>query len=278
MDFLIKHWAPYSRRFSGVPAVISSDLVMEKSGWVSSRFNSCNFSMILRGEGRFERMGRVFPVIAPCVITQWPGESVNYGPVNGTWTEWYCVYDRSQFRNFKARGLLDPTKPVWPVADPASLQLHLSEFAALTRAEDPAWVVDMVDRVAERAILSTWLAPGAPADEYTSFRAMAVSLRQNLARSWDFDQLAKTSGHSSSTFRRRWIQVFGRPPADYLRHLRLAEACRLLVETPLRIKEIAGRTGFADELYFSRRFHMDIGKSPREYRRAYQLDRPKSAA
>lgn len=159
------------------------------------------------------------------------------------------------------------------MADPAALQLHLSEFAALTRSEDPAWVADLVDRVAERAILATWLAPGAPSEQHSSLRAMAISMRQNLAKAWDFDLLAMTSGNSISTFRRRWIEVFGRPPADYLRHLRLAEACRLLAETPLRIKEIASRTGFPDELYFSRRFHLDIGKSPRGYRRMYQLDR-----
>ena len=110
--------------------------------------------MILCGEGRFERMGRVWPVVAPCVMTQWPGEMVSYGPTDATWTEWYCVYDRSEFRKFTAGGLLDPARPVWPVADPASLHLHLSEFAALTHAEDPAWVVDIVDRVAERALLS----------------------------------------------------------------------------------------------------------------------------
>jgi AraC-like DNA-binding protein len=272
MDFLIKHWAPYSRRFPGAPALVSSDLVLEKSGWVRSRFTSCNYSIILRGEGRFERLGKVWPVVAPCVITQWPGERVDYGPTGGTWTEWYCVYDRSEYRKFISRGMLDPQKPVWPVADPASLQLHLSEFAALARAEDPAWVVDLVDRVAERAILSTWLAPGAPSDEHSAFRAMAVSLRQNLAKAWDFERLAMTSGHSVSTFRRRWIEVFGRPPSDYLRHLRLAEACRLLAETTLLIKEIASRTGFPDELYFSRRFHLDIGKSPSDYRRMYQLD------
>lgn len=277
MDFLIKHWAPFSRRFPGVPPLISSDLLRKKSEWMDRRFDTCNFSIILAGEGSFERMGRIFPVTAPCVITQWPGEPVRYGPSNGTWTEWYFVYDHSAFKSFSSRNLLLPSQPVWQVADPASLQLHLSEFSALTRADDPSLVVDIADRVAERAILSTWLSPQSHQDEHSSLRAIAAALRQDLARTWNFDRLAKSSGHSVSTFRRRWMEVFGRPPADYLRHLRIAESCRLLVETPLRIKEIAGRTGFQDELYFSRRFRMEVGKSPGDYRRTYQLQKSKPA-
>ena len=50
-------------------------------------------------------------------------------------------------------------------------------------------------------------------------------------------------------------------------------ACRLLVESTLPIHEIATHAGFADEYYFSRRFHLEQGMPPRAYRRAYLLRR-----
>jgi AraC-like DNA-binding protein len=251
----------------------SSDYVAAKSNWVRFRFTTCNFSLILKGQGEYLKDGKTWTVHAPCVITQWPGEWLEYGPLDGTWTEWYCVYDRSLFRAFQMRGLIDRSRPVWPVADPVSLHLHLAEFAVLTRSEDPGWVVDLVDRVAERAILSTWLPPEPGWQEDSGIRAVAKTLREDLARPWDFSELAAKAGYSLTTFRRRWVESFGRPPADSLRHLRLTEACRLLVETQLLIKEIAALTGFEDELYFSRRFRQDIGHSPREYRRIYRLTR-----
>ena len=116
MDFLTKHWAPYRRKYPALFPLVSSDYLPAKAQWMRTRFATCNFSMILRGEGRFERAGVIWPVQAPCVITQWPGEQVAYGPTGGTWAEWYLVYDRSQFKRFRERGLVDISKPAWPVA------------------------------------------------------------------------------------------------------------------------------------------------------------------
>ncbi len=271
MDFLTKHWAPYSRRHPGAFPLVSSDFLSEKNTWVDTRFDTCNFSMILRGEGQFVKNGKTWLVQAPCVITQWPGESASYGPGHGSWTEWYLIYHRKAFKRFQECGLINPMNPVWPIADPVSLHIHLAEFSALARAVDPAWVVDRVDRLAEHVILDTWLAPGAPWKSESGISVIATGLHGNLSAKWDFDQLAAKHGYSTTTFRRRWIETFGTPPAKYLGQLRMAEACRLLVETTLRIKEVAALIGFDDALYFSRRFHLEIGQSPRNYRKTYQL-------
>jgi AraC-like DNA-binding protein len=273
MDFLTKHWAPYRRKYPALFPLVSSDFLPAKTNWLRARFDTCNFSMILRGEGRFERAGKCWPVQAPCVITQWPGEPVAYGPTGGTWAEWYLVYDRSRLRRFRERGLVDPSKPVWPVADPASLRVHLAEFSALARSSDPEWVVDRADRIAERAILDTWLPPGAPMEDDSEIRAAAAGLRESLSTIWDFDKLAARHGFSTTTFRRRWVEAIGTPPARYLQQLRIAEACRLLVESPLQIKAVAAAAGFEDEFYFSRRFRIEVGQSPREYRKTYRLRR-----
>ena len=151
--------------------------------------------------------------------------------------------------------------------------MHLAEFRLLARSADPAWEVDRVDRIAERAILDTLLPPGAPMEEDSEIRTVAADLRGNLSSKWDFAELAARHGFSTTTFRRRWSEAIGLPPARYLQELRMAEACRLLVETPLRIKAIALSVGFEDEFYFSRRFRIDVGQSPREYRKTYMLRR-----
>ena len=271
MDFLTKHWAPYRRKYPALFPLVSSDYLPAKTTWVRARFDTCNFSMILRGEGRYERAGVTWPVQSPCVITQWPGEPVAYGPAGGTWAEWYLVYDRSRLKRFRERGLVDPSKPVWPIADPASLRVHLAEFSVLARSSDPAWVVDRADRIAERAILDTWLPPGAPVEGDSEIRAVAARLREGLSTAWDFEKLAARHGFSTTTFRRRWLEVIGTPPARYLQQLRIAEACRLLVETQLQIKAVAQSTGFEDEFYFSRRCRIEVGQSRRDYRNTYRL-------
>ncbi|MCF7849150.1 MAG: helix-turn-helix domain-containing protein, partial [Kiritimatiellales bacterium] len=60
-----------------------------------------------------------------------------------------------------------------------------------------------------------------------------------------------------------------RPPMEYLKQLRLAEACRLLVGTDLSLKEVAADTGFCNQFHFSRDFCKAFGKPPGRWRREY---------
>jgi len=177
------------------------------------------------------------------------------------------------FRRFIERGFLDPTRPVWPIADPASLRLHLAGFSVLARSSDPSRVVDRVDRIAERAILDSWLTPGVRPDEDAEVRAAAARLQVSPSAEWDIATLAAEHGFSPTTFRRRWVEAIGTPPGQYLLQLRIAEACRLLVETSLQIQAVAAASGFDDAYYFSRRFRIEAGQSPGAYRKIYSLRR-----
>ena len=49
--------------------------------------------------------------------------------------------------------------------------------------------------------------------------------------------------------------------------MRLRKAAELLVNTGLSVKEIASRSGWEDEYYFSRQFKMNYHLSPGQYRR-----------
>ena len=78
-------------------------------------------------------------------------------------------------------------------------------------------------------------------------------------------------GLSESTSAAYWAARMGMPPARYAMRLKIEEACRLLVKTRLRVGEIADRLGFGDPLYFSRRFHQDVGSTAAEYRHSRQF-------
>jgi AraC-like DNA-binding protein len=273
MDFLTKHWAPFARRYPAMFPLVSTDYLAAKDTWVRTSFPTCNFSLILRGRGEFHRRGKIWPVQAPCVITQWPGESLAYGPPvpEETWSELYFTYDRKFFKRFQSVGLLDPMRPVWPIADPATVKIHLAELTALTRHPEPESVVDRVDRVCERILLETWLVPRASSSEHTVIQRIAGHVKNRLAEPVNWEAIAAKHGLSTTTFRRRWAEIMGTTPARYLQELRMREACRLLVEVNAPIYQVASAVGFEDEFYFSRRFHAAVGQSPRDYRQAYRL-------
>lgn len=67
-------------------------------------------------------------------------------------------------------------------------------------------------------------------------------------------ELAAKANMSAGYFCRIFKNLTGKTPFEYINHLRLHEASRLLAEGHLNITEIALRVGFSDSNYFSRQF------------------------
>ena len=198
-----------------------------------------------------------------------------YGPPAGeSWTELYLIYGAELMPKFKQCRFVDPERPIWPIADLAAVNIQIAELALLTRATVPEAVVDRVDRVCERLVLETHLAPSGGTGEEHAIHTLIAGMRRNLGEFVDFDEAAARHGMSPSTFRRRWAAVSDVPPARFLQQLRIREACRRLVETGEPVGEIAHAVGFDDELYFSRRFHQEMRMAPRDYRKAYRIRQP----
>lgn len=78
--------------------------------------------------------------------------------------------------------------------------------------------------------------------------------------------LASRFAYSPSRFIALFKQRTGFPPVEYSLRMRIRAACRLLDASTLGIKEVAGRVGFGDPLYFSRQFRRVMGTCPEEYR------------
>ena len=278
LDFLTKHWAAFRRRFPSPFPLVSADLLMGKRAWIETVFETCNFSLILRGVGKFVRAGRELDVVAPCVITQWPGDHLRYGPTrpDGTWDELYFVYHRRAFGTFRSMRFLDPERPIWPIANLEAVGIGVAEFSALARCPEAGRFADRADRLAERLLLETWLPPATPTSRPSEMEKAAMEIRADLTAPPHPDELAHRHGLSRTTFRRRWIETFGVPPARWLQQARIAEARRLVVETTLSIAEVATRCGFNDAFYFSRCFRSATGLSPRDYRTTFRLERQRS--
>ena len=60
------------------------------------------------------------------------------------------------------------------------------------------------------------------------------------------------------------------PPGRYRMQQRLRHACRLLTETSLSVHAVAAACGFADPLYFSRKFSQAVGMTATAYRQRHR--------
>lgn len=78
--------------------------------------------------------------------------------------------------------------------------------------------------------------------------------------------LANHVNLSLSQFCNVFKEKTSRSPLDYLIHLKIQKASRLLDYSDLKIKEIANKVGYEDPFYFSRVFAKVMGVSPKKYR------------
>lgn len=65
--------------------------------------------------------------------------------------------------------------------------------------------------------------------------------------------------------------------SQYVGHLRIGSACRLLVQTDQPLARIAETAGFSDAAHFSRQFRAARGMTPGDYRRRFQTPGKRNA-
>lgn len=91
-------------------------------------------------------------------------------------------------------------------------------------------------------------------------------MESHLADPLALDQLAQLAGIGARQLQRLSQNVLGMPAMRFYRHLRLDKARLLLEQTSLPIQEIAAITGFVTHAHFTRSFHEEYQRNPRDLR------------
>lgn len=92
-------------------------------------------------------------------------------------------------------------------------------------------------------------------------------INENLAEAeLNVDGMSEAVGLSRSQLHRRFKEIVGMPPSDYLRNIKLQKACELLRDTDTDIAQIAYSLGFTAQSHFSTLFKRFTGMPPSEYR------------
>lgn len=96
-------------------------------------------------------------------------------------------------------------------------------------------------------------------------------LENDFQHTWTLEQLARHVNLDRSYFSRLFHRHCGLAPMAYLNRLRLEKAATMLLRTRQPVGTIAMRVGMFDANYFTRRFSLQFGLSPREMRKGVQL-------
>jgi AraC-like DNA-binding protein len=87
-------------------------------------------------------------------------------------------------------------------------------------------------------------------------------------RPWTVDELAKEAAMSRAALAKRFVELVGQSPIQYLTSWRMHVARDLLQESTLGVGEIAGRVGYDSEAGFNRAFRRLVGSPPATWRQA----------
>ena len=100
-------------------------------------------------------------------------------------------------------------------------------------------------------------------------------MEANFADNPSLEKVASSVHLAPNYFHRRFTEIFDTTPFEYMLARRLNEARRLLAGTSLSVKEVAGRVGYDDPLYFSRLFKTRMQLTPLKYRERYSPEHRK---
>jgi len=218
-----------------------------------------------------DRVGRTFQTFTPA---RFPDTLVVGDPTRHT-TSFVCGFlgcDRRPFNPLLAA--LPPMMHMRGMSDAwfTGLTRRLTEESRLGRAGSD----EVLTRLAELLFIEALrryldeLPPGQTGwlaglrDEVVS-RALAL-LHASPGRAWTLVELAHESNASRSNLARRFTDLVGQPPMQYLTRWRMQVAANRLLDTGAKVAAIGAEVGYDSEAAFSRAFKQATGHAPSVWR------------
>jgi AraC-like DNA-binding protein len=96
-------------------------------------------------------------------------------------------------------------------------------------------------------------------------------MQDNPAEPWTLASLAQETHVSRATLARRFTEVVGQPPMEFLTEWRLALAADLILDPTETIASVAAKVGYGSAYALSAAFKRVRGVRPGEYRRSERM-------
>lgn len=105
--------------------------------------------------------------------------------------------------------------------------------------------------------------------------ALVAQLQQKIESQYHtiekLEEITKDIPTSARNMTRRFKQVTGIPPIEYLQNIRVESSKKYLEQTQLSISEIIEKTGYNDPKAFRKVFYKMVGMKPIEYREKFRV-------
>lgn len=199
-----------------------------------------------------------------------PGHWHRYRPDLATgWDESWIELCGPVVEQLLAGSVLSADGIIRPSALSVGLDAALDAVHARARTAPPSF--DPEFSALGLAVLAAWAGTDQAELGYSRIaRTVATAEKYfatHYAESINVAELARRLGVAYSHFRREFKARTGFSPWQYVLHLRLARARRLLVSSDATLEDIAIRLGFSSAFHLSTDFKQAFGLSPHHWRR-----------
>ena len=137
----------------------------------------------------------------------------------------------------------------------------------------PLYLQELVYRILQRDRFSKLLLIAGQQDDGNSIAAALNYINAHLSEPLTVEILAEQVNLSSSAFSRRFRELTGKSPYQFVKETRLERARELLLERRLGVGDISVAVGYASQSHFTKEFRARFGTTPREYADAEGLSR-----
>ncbi|WP_337033030.1 AraC family transcriptional regulator [Paenibacillus illinoisensis] len=148
--------------------------------------------------------------------------------------------------------------------------LDLLESAALYQTDTEYSRLNVHFQKLMELVVSRYTLPKTEQSPDVRVQSTIQYVDEHYAQDISVHKLARLANLRPAQFTALFRQITGRKPLEYLNHLRIEQAKEWLSLSDEPLRDIAGRVGFRDEYYFSRRFRQHTGLAPRQYDRSLQ--------
>ena len=224
-----------------------------------------SIELVLEGSMHFKQRGREYRVMPGEVLLVLPDQDMEFAPG----PENHCRRLACIFSGHAVGCLLDSTglieRDMVKPRDSSRVEALMRNCISELRDKSPGF--------RQRASVAGYelmleLGAGVECTGKSVLLTKAVDLLEHhLSQKITLQKLASALGSNSTSLHRAFHEKFGMSPINYFIKLKIEAAKSLLLNTSLQIQDIAERTGYSNQLYFSAEFRKRVGFSPREFRK-----------
>jgi AraC family transcriptional regulator of arabinose operon len=233
-------------------------------------YNYYAFHCVIEGKGFYKIKNKTYEIRKNTIFAFFPGEEIIYYPdKNEPWEYCWINFIGIKAKNFCDRAKLTPSEPIYQFKNPEIPECFEKLLTIEKNSTREIYTVSYLYEIFAK-IIEERENPDINFDICTeNYLTTAVNyISKNIINSnLSIKDLSKYLSLSEGYLSRIFKNNMGLPFSKFVNRYRIQKACDYLENTIHTNKQIALMIGYANPLYFNRKFNEIIGTSPQRYRK-----------